>query len=216
MARTETIVGETARPTSVAPRVVVLGGPRIVCESLAAGLAGHGIPAAVPPDGAETLPSGDGIVGLVVAWTGTASRAADATARLTAAGTPLVALVDPKDPAGLAECVSAGAESLVPWTISLGELAGFVRAVAGGRAPTSPIDPTAAGTGFADDLTRREREILRDLIAGHRAAAIARRSFVSLNTVRSQIRTMLRKLGVHSQLEAVALARRAGWSGDRP
>jgi len=34
---------------------------------------------------------------------------------------------------------------------------------------------------------------------------------VSLTTVRSQIRSVLMKLGVNSQLAAVALARRQGW-----
>jgi DNA-binding CsgD family transcriptional regulator len=34
---------------------------------------------------------------------------------------------------------------------------------------------------------------------------------VSLATVRTQIRGILNKLGVTSQLAAVALARRAGW-----
>jgi LuxR family maltose regulon positive regulatory protein len=48
-------------------------------------------------------------------------------------------------------------------------------------------------------------------MAGRRPAAIARDDFVSLHTVRTQIRSMLRKLGVHSQVEAVALAHRVGW-----
>jgi len=61
------------------------------------------------------------------------------------------------------------------------------------------------------DLTNRESQILASLMAGRRAAAIARIHFVSLHTIRTQIRSMLRKLDVHSQVEAVALAHRAGW-----
>jgi DNA-binding NarL/FixJ family response regulator len=60
--------------------------------------------------------------------------------------------------------------------------------------------------GF-DQLTAREREVLDGLVAGKRAAAIAEESVVSLATVRTQIRSILAKLGVSSQLEAVALCR---------
>jgi DNA-binding NarL/FixJ family response regulator len=40
---------------------------------------------------------------------------------------------------------------------------------------------------------------------------VAERLFVSLSTVRSQIRSILSKLGVRSQLAAVAMAVRADW-----
>jgi DNA-binding NarL/FixJ family response regulator len=61
-------------------------------------------------------------------------------------------------------------------------------------------------------LSRREQEVLAALIGGQSAAAIAEASFVSLSTVRSQIRSVLTKLGVTSQLAAVAMANEAGWS----
>jgi DNA-binding NarL/FixJ family response regulator len=54
-------------------------------------------------------------------------------------------------------------------------------------------------------LTEREREVLDRLAHGHRAQSIARDFHVSLTTVRSQIRSVLNKLQVTSQLEAVAL-----------
>jgi DNA-binding NarL/FixJ family response regulator len=53
-------------------------------------------------------------------------------------------------------------------------------------------------------LTAREWEVLRLLAQGHRAAAIAEQLLVSLSTVRAQIRSILVKLEVSSQLEAVA------------
>ena len=61
-------------------------------------------------------------------------------------------------------------------------------------------------------LTPREEEILAALVEGEPAARIAQRSTVSEATVRSQIRSVLAKLGAASQLQAVAHARRAGWS----
>jgi DNA-binding NarL/FixJ family response regulator len=63
-------------------------------------------------------------------------------------------------------------------------------------------------------LTGREGSILLELMAGHRAEAIASSSHVSISTVRSQIKSILQKLGVNSQLAAVAMARQAGWGGD--
>jgi DNA-binding NarL/FixJ family response regulator len=60
-------------------------------------------------------------------------------------------------------------------------------------------------------LSPREDEVLRHLAAGLPAAAIAAAGYVSEATVRTQIRAVLTKLGVTSQLQAVALARRAGW-----
>lgn len=60
-------------------------------------------------------------------------------------------------------------------------------------------------------LTAREQSVLLGLVEGKSADVIASEAFVSLATVRSQIRAILQKLEVGSQLEAVAIARRNGW-----
>jgi len=60
-------------------------------------------------------------------------------------------------------------------------------------------------------LTTRERIVLGALMDGASAEEIAKSSFVSLATVRSQIRSILEKLSVHSQVAAVALAHRLRW-----
>lgn len=62
-----------------------------------------------------------------------------------------------------------------------------------------------------DDLTTREREVLRGLCDGESVTTIATRCVVSVATVRTQVRAILLKLGVGSQLEAVALAHRHHW-----
>jgi DNA-binding NarL/FixJ family response regulator len=54
-------------------------------------------------------------------------------------------------------------------------------------------------------LSPREREVLDLLAQGHHAQNIATYFVVSLTTVRAQIRAILAKLDVNSQLEAVAL-----------
>jgi DNA-binding NarL/FixJ family response regulator len=58
-------------------------------------------------------------------------------------------------------------------------------------------------------LSAREREVLESIAAGMHAAGIAQQSIVSLATVRTQIRAILRKLEVNSQIEAIALLRQS-------
>jgi PAS domain S-box-containing protein len=57
-------------------------------------------------------------------------------------------------------------------------------------------------------LTPRQTEVLRLLEHGRSTHQIARELHLSTETVRNHIRHILRALGVHSRLEAVAVARR--------
>ena len=61
-------------------------------------------------------------------------------------------------------------------------------------------------------LSEREQEVLRALLEGSNVARIAEANVVSEATVRSQVRSILVKLDVGSQLEAVARANRSGWA----
>jgi DNA-binding NarL/FixJ family response regulator len=63
-------------------------------------------------------------------------------------------------------------------------------------------------------LTRREREVLRLLVEGLRSDEIAGRLFISRKTVGTHIEHILRKLGVRSQAQAVALAYRSQFGAD--
>lgn len=65
-------------------------------------------------------------------------------------------------------------------------------------------------------LTRREQEVLQHLVDGLDRTAIADAMYMSLNTVRTHTHHIFRKLGVHSTVEAVALALRAGWTPRTP
>ena len=59
-------------------------------------------------------------------------------------------------------------------------------------------------------LTPRQLEVLEMLAHGLRARTIARELHLAEATVRNHIRAIRRELGTHSQLEAVAAARRSG------
>jgi DNA-binding NarL/FixJ family response regulator len=59
-------------------------------------------------------------------------------------------------------------------------------------------------------LSERERQVLGMLARGWSNRRIAEACFLSLNTVRTHVQNVLVKLGVHSKLEAAALAVRQG------
>jgi two-component system, NarL family, nitrate/nitrite response regulator NarL len=63
---------------------------------------------------------------------------------------------------------------------------------------------------LADQLTKREREVLMLLVEGLSGTAIARRLQISANTVRTHIQSILTKLQVHSRLAAATFAVRHG------
>ena len=60
-------------------------------------------------------------------------------------------------------------------------------------------------------LTPREKQVLGSLIEGHNVREIARIGVVSEATVRTQVKSILGKLEVSSQLAAVGLAHHVGW-----
>lgn len=77
----------------------------------------------------------------------------------------------------------------------------------GEKAPTRQAVTRAPANGLST-LTRRELEVLDLLTRGHSAQEIARQLSLSLLTIRSHIRNMLRKTGLHRQAEIVSLALR--------
>jgi two-component system NarL family response regulator len=55
-------------------------------------------------------------------------------------------------------------------------------------------------------LTERELEVLKLVAQGLNNRAIARRLFISENTVKNHVRNILEKLQLHSRMEAVMYA----------
>jgi DNA-binding NarL/FixJ family response regulator len=147
--------------------------------------------------------------------------------RLCALPTQVVMVTGVTDRVRLAEAVEAGATGLVSKEQPFDALVTAVRdAVALGSLLTQSqrealLDELRRqrreeAQRLADfhRLTAREQAVLAGLIDGKAPREIADDAVVSLDTVRSQIKSLLAKLHVHSQLGAVALARRAGWEPD--
>lgn len=81
------------------------------------------------------------------------------------------------------------------------------------RALEGSVDVDDAGVGGEAivRLTRRETEILQLLARGLSNEVISKQLYISPTTTRNHIQNILGKLGVHSKLEAVAYAVRAGY-----
>jgi two-component system NarL family response regulator len=73
---------------------------------------------------------------------------------------------------------------------------------------------TGSGSRLLGELTPREREVLQCMVDGLSRAEIAGRLGLSANTVRTHTQNLLAKLDLHSALEAITLAMRAGMRPD--
>jgi LuxR family maltose regulon positive regulatory protein len=70
-----------------------------------------------------------------------------------------------------------------------------------------PVSTPPAGV---EALTEREQEVLRLFAAGMTSAEIALHFVVSINTVKTQLKSIYSKLNTHSRAEMVARARELG------
>ena len=73
-----------------------------------------------------------------------------------------------------------------------------------------PLRPRSEAQRLAHYLTPREREVLTRLVRGENTATLARGMGITRSTARSHVQSVLTKLGVHSQREAVIAAARYG------
>jgi DNA-binding NarL/FixJ family response regulator len=129
----------------------------------------------------------------------------------------VVMLTSFADEETLVAAIEAGCSGFVPKHKGSSELTVAVRLAAEGEAVVSPdmlalLLPRLTHThrGLGSDLTPREREVLQLLSDGESKDRIGARLFLSPNTVRNHIQSILSKLGAHSRLEAVAIAVREG------
>ncbi|MFD0315497.1 LuxR C-terminal-related transcriptional regulator [Streptomyces flavalbus] len=138
-------------------------------------------------------------------------------------GVRIVVLAERDDARRAALALQAGASGWVAKDCSLSRLLTVIRGVLRDETHLPPAlltgvlrELTAArkhrteSERLVESLTPREREVLRCMVAGLGRKAVAERLYLSPHTVRTHMQNVLGKLGVHSTLAAVALARRAG------
>ncbi len=108
--------------------------------------------------------------------------------------------------------LQAGAIGYLQKNVTAAELASAIRSAYAGRATLSPeaLDVLAnAGAQPplpADELTGRERDVLRAMVEGLNNLEIAEKLVISLGTVKFHISNIFQKLGVNSRVEAVKIA----------
>jgi DNA-binding NarL/FixJ family response regulator len=130
-----------------------------------------------------------------------------------------------EDPSVILEAITAGADGYLLKKTSVAELLAQLKAIASGGSPLTPdvartvlsllrthTPKGIAGKLFSTgaptklDLTEREHAVLQSLVKGLSYKQTGLQLNISIDTVRTHIRAVYRKLQVHSVAEAVARA----------
>jgi two-component system, NarL family, nitrate/nitrite response regulator NarL len=160
---------------------------------------------------------------------GRGGDATDLVRPLTQAGVAVVIVTASADRSRWAECLRDGARAVLPKTTAMEAVSETLRLIANGsplpgrrereqlvaarRHETARRQEIRARL---DRLSNREREVLGHLMAGRPVREIARVSCVSEATVREQVKSILARLQVSSQLAAVGLAYESDWKPPSP
>lgn len=213
----------------MAERIIVADDHPLTRDALASLLGRNGFDVVgEAADGAEAIELASStqpdLVLLDLSMPGMDGLAALPRLRAAAPGCEVVVLTASGTESNLLAAIRAGAAGYLLKSEPPERIVGFLRGVAGGEAALSgsvarrlldQVRDGRLGGGVPDDiaeaLSARELEVLLLLDEHHSTDDIARRLFISEHTVRSHVKSLLRKLGVSSRreaLEQLAYARR--------
>lgn len=130
---------------------------------------------------------------------------------------PIAMLTTSNEESDLVECLQSGAQGYLLKDMEPDELVGALRDIVKGKSVVAPeltdvLARMVQGTYTASkevpfsQLTPREREILCLLAEGQSNKMIARNLGISDGTVKLHVKSILRKLNVHSRVEAAVIA----------
>jgi NarL family two-component system response regulator LiaR len=126
-------------------------------------------------------------------------------------GIQIIALTSFQEDELVQNALKAGAIGYLMKNVSARELGAAIRAAKDGKMTLSPeaaqalVHATQANSE-SDDLTDREREVLKLMVEGLNNAEIAERLVVSLSTVKYHISNIFMKLAVDNRVAAVTMA----------
>jgi DNA-binding NarL/FixJ family response regulator len=109
--------------------------------------------------------------------------------------------------------LESGASAFIHKSRAASEVIDAIRTVAAGGTLITPrtiaalLNKRRSMDAQLESLTRREKEVLRLMAEGVSSREIASKLGISYTTVRTHIRSLGSKLGVHSKLQAVVKAR---------
>jgi two-component system nitrate/nitrite response regulator NarL len=155
---------------------------------------------------------------------GVLGNAMSLVAPIAESGSAVVVVTATNDRARWGECLRNGAKTVLSKNAPLHDILVTIRRIGNGlsvldhdvrdhllHAWHSQRQEIQLARHRLELLSPRETEILGQLIDGHQVSEIARSAVVSEATVRTQVKSILAKLEVSSQIAAVGLAHRAGW-----
>lgn len=123
----------------------------------------------------------------------------------------VIALTSFEEDTLVQDALKAGAIGYLMKTVTARELAAAIRAAREGKMTLSPEAAQAlvratAASRETNELTEREREVLKLMVDGMDNSEIAASLVVSLSTVKYHISNILSKLGVENRVAAVTTA----------
>lgn len=143
---------------------------------------------------------------------------------LVRSGAAVVVVTGESDQARWGECLVYGARTVLPKSTPLHTILATIRRIGEGQGLLSDEERDRLIKQFhlekredhetrlrLDRLTPREQEVLGHLMLGHPVRTIAHTLVVSEATVRTQVKAILAKLDVSSQLAAVGAAHQVRW-----
>jgi two-component system response regulator NreC len=130
--------------------------------------------------------------------------------RSASPGTEIVVLTMQNEPAYARRALAAGVRGYVLKEAADGELVQAVRSAAAGKTYLQPALEAKLAAGAegrnGDELSERERDVLRLIALGHTNAEIAEQLYISIRTVESHRAHVQQKLRVSSRAELVRYA----------
>lgn len=205
----------------MALRVRIVAPSLLVGQAVAEALRGRGLSVVGPtaPDRRSRAAPRD-VVLLLVDGPATAGGVREVLEWVKSWSGPVLALTESSDVRFDQALVFAGAAGLLPSTASVDEVVEALEQLAEGvellgaeerktleREWSGFVRAIQAGRSRLEMLTPRERVVLQQMETGSPVSVIAARLDLAETTVRSQVKSVLRKLEVRSQLAAVALVR---------
>lgn len=137
---------------------------------------------------------------------------------------PVVVLTASEDEADLFEAIKSGAQGYLLKSYDPETVIELLAAAAEGQAALTPslaakilaefsrlgTRREAGAAGLIEPLTAREREVLELVVAGASNKEVARRLYITENTVKYHLKNILQKLHAHNRAQVVAFALQHG------
>jgi DNA-binding NarL/FixJ family response regulator len=189
--------------------VVVVSQVDVVAHGLVSILASQDVEVAVVHDHAAAVARGASV--LVYDVSSGSSRRLAGIGDVAALGIPVVVVVAEQRPAMLAETALHHRFAVVSVSMPAEGIVAAVAAAASGRVHPSAI-PVSDAPGLM--LSAREAQVLALIGRGLSNQEIAAHLYLSINSVKTYVRTLYRKIGVVRRSQAVVWATRHGFAGE--